>query len=45
LSRLVDRRLAVNFARHGIEAWMYDVMATLRPSGEAYELTAENLVR
>ena len=23
LSRLVDRRLAVNFARHGIEAWIY----------------------
>jgi hypothetical protein len=45
LSRLVDRRLAVNFARHGIEAWMYDVMATLRRSGEPYELTAGNLVR
>jgi DNA-binding MarR family transcriptional regulator len=45
LSRLVDRRLAVNFARHGIEAWMYDVLATLRRSGEPYELTAGNLVR
>ena len=32
LSRLVDRRLAMNFARHGIEAWMYDVLATLRRS-------------
>src|SRR4029450_10440235 len=45
LSRLVDRRLAVNFARHGIEAWMYDVLATLRRSGEPYELTAGDLVR
>jgi DNA-binding MarR family transcriptional regulator len=45
LSRLVDRRLAENFARHGIESWMYDVLATLRRSGEPYELTAGDLVR
>jgi len=45
LSMLVDRRLAQNFARHGIEAWMYDVLATLRRSGEPYELTAGELVR
>jgi DNA-binding MarR family transcriptional regulator len=45
LSRLVDRRLAENFARHGIESWMYDVLATLRRSGEPYELTAGELVR
>jgi DNA-binding MarR family transcriptional regulator len=45
LSRLVDRRLAENFARHGIENWMYDVLATLRRSGEPYELTAGDLVR
>ena len=45
LSRLVDRRLAVNFAHHGIEAWMYDVLATLRRSDEPYELTAGDLVR
>lgn len=44
LSRLVDRRLAENFARHGIEAWMYDVLATLRRSGSPYELTAGDLV-
>jgi DNA-binding MarR family transcriptional regulator len=44
LSRLVDRRLEENFARHGIEAWMYDVLATLRRSGEPYELTAGDLV-
>jgi DNA-binding MarR family transcriptional regulator len=45
LSLLVDRRLEENFARHGIEAWMYDVLATLRRSGEPYELTAGELVR
>jgi DNA-binding MarR family transcriptional regulator len=44
LSRLVDRRLAENFARHGIEAWMYDVLATLRRGGAPYELTAGELV-
>ncbi|HMK12281.1 MAG TPA: MarR family transcriptional regulator [Acidimicrobiales bacterium] len=45
LSRLVERRLEENFARHGIESWMYDVLATLRRSGEPYELTAGDLVR
>jgi DNA-binding MarR family transcriptional regulator len=45
LSRLIDRRLAENFAQHGIESWMYDVLATLRRSGAPYELTAGALVR
>jgi DNA-binding MarR family transcriptional regulator len=45
LSRLIDRRLGANFARFGIEAWMYDVLATLRRQGEPYELTAGDLVR
>ncbi len=45
LSRLIDRRLAENFARHDIEAWMFDVLATLRRSGEPYELAAGDLVR
>jgi DNA-binding MarR family transcriptional regulator len=45
LSRLVDRRLAENFSRHGIESWMYDVLATLRRSGEPFALTAGELVR
>lgn len=45
LSRLIDRRLAENFARHDLEAWMYDVLATLRRSGPPYELTAGALVR
>ena len=45
LSRLIDRRLAENFARFGLEDWMYDVLATLRRRGEPYELTAGELVR
>jgi DNA-binding MarR family transcriptional regulator len=45
LSRLIDRRLAENFARHGIENWMYDVLATLYRSGAPHELTAGDLVR
>ena len=45
LSRLIDKRLAENFARFGIEAWMYDVLATLRRGGAPYELTAGDLVR
>jgi DNA-binding MarR family transcriptional regulator len=45
LSRLVDRHLSENFARHGIEAWMFDVLATLRRSGEPYELSAGDLMR
>jgi DNA-binding MarR family transcriptional regulator len=44
LSRLVDRRLAESFARFDLEAWMYDVLATLRRGGEPYELTAGQLV-
>jgi len=45
LSRLVDRRLEENFARHDLASWMYDVLATLRRSGPPYELTAGDLVR
>jgi DNA-binding MarR family transcriptional regulator len=44
LSRLIDRRLAENFAAHGLENWMYDVLATLRRNGEPYEMTAGELV-
>ena len=45
LSRLVDRVLAENFARFGIESWMYDVLATLRRGGPPHALTAGELVR
>jgi DNA-binding MarR family transcriptional regulator len=44
LSRLIDRRLADNFAGHGIESWMFDVLATLRRSGPPFELSAGELV-
>jgi len=44
LSRLIDRSLSDNFARHGLEQWMYDVLATLRRNGAPYELTAGELV-
>jgi DNA-binding MarR family transcriptional regulator len=44
LSRLIDRRLAENFAAAGLENWMYDVLATLRRQGPPYELTAGDLV-
>jgi DNA-binding MarR family transcriptional regulator len=45
LSRLIDRVLAANFAKHGLENWMYDVLATLRRNGPPFELTAGDLVR
>jgi len=45
LSRLFDRRLAENFADHGIESWMYDVLATLRRTGDPFELSPGDLVK
>ena len=45
LSRLIDRRLAENFGRYGLENWMYDVLATLYRAGEPHELTAGDLMR
>lgn len=44
LSRFIDRRLGENFAEHGIDDWMYDVMATLYRAGSPHELTAGDLV-
>ena len=44
LSRLIDRRLNENFGEHGLQDWMYDVLATLRRRGAPYELTAGDLV-
>lgn len=44
-SRLIERRLSENFAAHGLEQWMYDVLATLRRIGAPYSLTAGELVR
>ena len=39
LERLLAPELARVFAEHGLEAWQYDVLATLRRSGKPYELT------
>ena len=44
LSRLIDRRLAQNFAAHDLEAWMYDVLATLYRQGPPHRLMAGELV-
>ncbi|HKA05414.1 MAG TPA: MarR family transcriptional regulator [Acidimicrobiales bacterium] len=44
LSRGIDRRLDVVFGAHGLEAWEYDVLASLRRSGPPYELTAGELL-
>jgi DNA-binding MarR family transcriptional regulator len=44
LSRLLDRRLADNFQDHGLESWMYDVLATLRRAGAPYQLSPSELV-
>jgi DNA-binding MarR family transcriptional regulator len=39
LERMLAPELARVFAQHGLEAWQYDVLATLRRSGKPYELT------
>ncbi|MER2133882.1 MAG: MarR family transcriptional regulator [Arthrobacter sp.] len=49
VSRKVDTRLAATFAKHGLDAAAFDVLATLRRSGEPYtlspsELTASTMV-
>ena len=49
VSRKVDTRLAATFARHGLDAAAFDVLATLRRSGAPYtlspsELTASTMV-
>jgi DNA-binding MarR family transcriptional regulator len=47
ISRL-ERQLAADLARvfalHGLEHWEYDVLATLRRSGEPYELTVGTML-
>jgi len=39
LEKLLAPELARVFAQHGLEAWQYDVLATLRRAGKPYELT------
>ena len=45
LSRLLDKELKDFFAGFGLEFWEFDVLATLRRSGEPFELSAGALLR
>ena len=44
LARHLDRARGAAFARHGLEAWEFDVLAALRRSGPPYQLSAGQLV-
>ena len=44
LHGLVERGLGDNFAAHDLQAWEFDILATLRRAGPPYRLTAGALV-
>jgi DNA-binding MarR family transcriptional regulator len=44
-ARLADERLSEVFARHGLEAGWFDVLATLRRAGAPHRLSAGTLAR
>lgn len=44
LELMVRPLLAQVFSRHGLEAWEFDVLATLRRHGAPYQLTAGDLM-
>lgn len=44
LELMVRPLLARVFSRHGLEAWEFDVLATLRRHGPPYQLTAGDLM-
>jgi DNA-binding MarR family transcriptional regulator len=44
LSRQIDHRLKGVFNQHGLEAWEYDLLASLRRAGPPYELTAGQIL-
>jgi DNA-binding MarR family transcriptional regulator len=44
LSRQIDQRLKPVFNQHGLEAWEYDLLASLRRAGPPYELTAGEIL-
>lgn len=44
LERMISVRLDQVFAAHGLEAWEFDVLATLRRSGPPFELRAGQLL-
>jgi DNA-binding MarR family transcriptional regulator len=39
-ARTLERGLQKEYARHGLQSWEFDILATLRRSGAPYELTA-----
>jgi DNA-binding MarR family transcriptional regulator len=43
-SRLLEQGVNAYFAEHGVESWEFDVLATLRRSGEPYQRTMGELV-
>jgi DNA-binding MarR family transcriptional regulator len=45
LSRVLEREYRKFFAEHGLEPFEFDVLTTLRRSGEPYELTANDLLK
>ncbi|MFE1167865.1 MarR family winged helix-turn-helix transcriptional regulator [Nocardiopsis sp. NPDC058789] len=45
LQQLLGRRVSDLLAEYDLERWEFDVLATLRRSGEPYQLTAKDLVR
>jgi DNA-binding MarR family transcriptional regulator len=44
VEKLLQPRLDAVFAQHGLESWEFDVLATLRRSGDPYQLTAGQLL-
>ena len=45
LTRMLEREQKKFLAEHGLEAFEFDVLTTLRRSGEPYELTASALLK
>lgn len=45
LERMIRPRLNATFARHDLESWEFDVLATLRRSGPPFRLSAGQLLR
>ena len=44
LEKVIRPRLNEVFAQHGLESWEFDVLATLRRTGDPYQLTAGQLL-
>jgi DNA-binding MarR family transcriptional regulator len=44
VSRRIDQQLKAVFNQHGLEAWEYDLLASLRRAGPPYELTAGQIL-